>query len=105
MLQVPSPILDDRESLLKLYSEYSQTSRFIVDKIWTNARFFTTLTSALITVSIGALVKVVLDEPVNPQASTACLLLALLPVIVNSASIQKLMKKNRLKHSKKNILT
>ena len=75
-------ILQDRESLLALYSEYNQISRFIVDKIWTNARFFTTLTSALLTLSITAFVMIVLGDPKEPAAQKACLFLSLLPLIV-----------------------
>jgi len=76
------PILDDRGSLLALYSEYNQISRFIVDKIWINARFFTTITSALLTVAIAALVKVALDSPAKVAAPKACILLSLLPIMV-----------------------
>jgi hypothetical protein len=75
-------VLNDRESLLSLYSIYSETSRFIVDKIWTNARFFTTLTSALIAFSVTVVVKVVLDEPNNAKVSSAYLFLLLLPIMV-----------------------
>lgn len=75
-------ILQDRESLLALYSEYNQISRFIVDKIWTNARFFTTITSALLTLSITAFVMIVLDDPKEPAAPKVCLFLSLLPLIV-----------------------
>lgn len=76
------PLLHDRQSLLALYLEYNQVSRFIVDKIWTNARFFTTITSALLTVTVAALIKVVLDDATKPQVSTACLFLSLLPFMV-----------------------
>lgn len=75
-------LLNDQQSLLALYLEYNQVSRFIVDKIWTNARFFTTITSALLTVTVAALVKVVLDEAAKPHVSTACLFLSLLPLMV-----------------------
>jgi len=76
------PLLQDRTTLLALYSEYNQNSRFIVDKIWTNARFFTTITSAMLTVTVAALVKVVLDGAAEPQAPKALLFLSLLPTIV-----------------------
>ncbi len=75
-------ILADRQSLLAIYAETNDSTRFVVDKIWTNARFFTTLTSALLTLSAVAFGKGLLDAPQNKQDATAYLFLAILPALV-----------------------
>ena len=75
-------VLDDKDSLLKLYSEFAKSAQYVVDKIWTNARFFTTLTSALLTFSIAALAKSWLEAPNKTENSTAYFFLILLPILI-----------------------
>ncbi len=74
--------LNDTNALLALYSESAKSIQFVVDKIWSNAKFFTTLTSTLLTLTIGALAKGWLDGPQKGQDSRAYLLLLILPVMV-----------------------
>jgi hypothetical protein len=53
LIDTPEPILKDKEMLLILYKEASEKDKFSVTNVWNNARFFTTITSALITISIA----------------------------------------------------
>ncbi|NJN70532.1 MAG: hypothetical protein HC801_09820 [Nitrospira sp.] len=61
----PFSILEDLGALQSFSSEISSNLRFIVDKVWENARFFTTLSSALLTFSAAALAKGWLDKPAS----------------------------------------
>lgn len=75
-------ILNDRGALQWFYSEVSSNLRFIVDKVWENAKFFTTLTSALLTFSAAALAKGWLDKSRVNQDPVGYLLLAVVPLLV-----------------------
>lgn len=75
-------IFKDRDALMSLYLEMGLNARFVVDKIWTNARFFTTITSALMTISIAAVVSLLKENPEQLQGLLIAFLLAILPVMV-----------------------
>ena len=75
-------IFEDRDILMSLYLEMGLNARFVADKIWTNARFFTTITSALMTISIAAVVSLLKEQPEQLQGLAIAFLLAILPVMV-----------------------
>ena len=75
-------ILEDRNTLLSLYLEMGINARFVVDKLWTNARFFTTVTSALMTISIAAVVSLKKSDSECLYGDGLSLLLVILPSMV-----------------------
>lgn len=45
-------IFDDRSELLAIYPNLESNAKFVIDKIWSNSSFFTTITTALIALSV-----------------------------------------------------
>ena len=45
-------IFDSRSDLLTLHSNFEANAKFVIDKIWSNASFFTTITTALIALCV-----------------------------------------------------
>lgn len=84
---IANDIYQDRETLLSLYKEMGVNARFAVDKIWTNARFFTTLTSALITITVGANISFIQGLSKAEYNILVSLLASMLPVVIIVISI------------------
>ena len=51
-INVDNSIFNSRSDLLALHSSFEANAKFVIDKIWSNASFFTTITSALIALSV-----------------------------------------------------
>ena len=64
----------ENDVLVVAYQEATGNAKWIVDKIWTNARFFTTLTSALITLTVVTIVSFVKEELAAPDSPFLLLL-------------------------------
>lgn len=58
----PGSILEDPEKRLFLYREASDNEKFAISNVWNNVKFFTTISSALLTASI-AVFKVIRNPP------------------------------------------
>ncbi len=57
-----SSILGDKDRLTAFYLEVLTNLRYVVDKIWASARFFATLVSALVSVSVGSAIVLAKGE-------------------------------------------
>jgi len=80
-------ILSSPEHLLTLYTEVSSNAKYVVERIWANARFFSTATSALLAVTVASIASIEtagMQAMKNP-AITA--LLCLLPAMVVAMSM------------------
>ena len=55
--------IDDPEKAFEFLKEVSINARFVIDKIWENAKFFTTITSAILTFSVAAILTFIKDKP------------------------------------------
>jgi len=72
----------DSQNTFALFKEISINARFVIDKIWANAKFFTTITSALLTLSVAAIASLLKDKPDLILHPILPILLAILPIIL-----------------------
>lgn len=78
----PGSILENEEKLLFLYREASDKEKFAISNVWNNVKFFTTISSALLTASI-AVFKVIRNPPALGGSDVQSLfLLVVLPIMV-----------------------
>ena len=75
-------ILSDKSGLLLIYIEVNKNARYVVDKIWTNARFFTTIISGMLTATGAGIVAMLRVEPINFGELIARNLLIIIPGMV-----------------------
>ena len=55
--------LSEPQNVFSLLQEIAKNARLSIDKIWENAKFFTTITSAIVTISIAGLASAIKDKP------------------------------------------
>ena len=79
-------IFGDKDTLLILYGQVSENARYVVDKIWTNVRFFATLTSALITLTVMIMISMMKGQ-VGIIPAPIRLVLIFIPLINIALSI------------------
>jgi hypothetical protein len=90
-----SSIMSNNEKLLPLYFEVTNNARFVVDKIWASAKFFTTISSALLTAAIATLYTIFRDNQLNTLNYVVGILLTFLPImviIISSIGIKNLTR-------------
>ena len=75
-------ILEKPELLLAFYTDMESNAKFVVDKMWTNVRFFTTITSALLTISIALYGSAKLQALINLGTHLKSAVFAIIPLLV-----------------------
>ena len=75
-------ILEKPELLLAFHTNMESNAKFVVDKMWTNVRFFTTITSALLTISIALYGSAKLQALINLGTHLKSAVFAIIPVLV-----------------------
>lgn len=55
--------INNPQNAFAFLQEVSTNARFVVDKLWENAKFFTTITSAILTFSVAAILTFIKDQP------------------------------------------
>ena len=75
-------ILGKPELLLSFHANTESNAKFVVDKMWTNIRFFTTITSALLTISIALYGSDKLQNFINLGTHVKFAVFAIIPLLV-----------------------
>jgi hypothetical protein len=75
-------ILEKPELLLAFHTNMESNAKFVVDKMWTNVRFFTTITSALLTISIALYGSAKLQALINLGTHLNSAVFAIIPLLV-----------------------
>ena len=75
-------IFDNRDALMQLRASLESNAKFVVDKIWANVKFFTTITSALLTTSLALYGSEHLIKLSGLDQNLRSLVFAFIPVIV-----------------------
>ena len=95
VLNLGLSILEKPELLLSFHKNTESNAKFVVDKMWTNVRFFTTITSALLTISIALYGSAKLQALLNlgPHVkSTAFAIIPLIVVVISFIGIKNLRR-------------
>ena len=82
VLTIGPSILKNPELLLSYHINTESNLKFVVDKIWTNVRFFTTITSVLLTISITLYGSNKLQALINLNTHLETAVFAIIPVLV-----------------------
>lgn len=75
-------ILENPELLLSFLINTESNAKFVVDKMWTNVRFFTTITSALLTISVAFYGSADFQSLIHLNVYLKSALLAVIPMLV-----------------------
>ena len=78
----PGSILEDQEKLLFLYREFSDKEKFAISNVWLNVKFFTTISSALLTASIAVFKVIRNPAALGGSDIQSLFLLVVLPIMV-----------------------
>jgi len=70
------------ELLLSFHSNTESNAKFVVDKMWTNIRFFTTITSALLTITIALYGSDKIENIVNLSVHVKSVIFEIIPLLV-----------------------
>jgi len=87
-------VIDDKEKLLSIYSEVIQQAKFTIDKLWESVKFFTTITSALLTASIGGFIVITKEKLLDEQIIIVFILI-FIPIIIIAVSIIGILNSKR----------
>ena len=79
---ISSSILKNPELLLPYLVTTESNAKFVVDKMWTNVRFFTTITSALLTISVALYGSVDLQSLIHLNVHLRSVFFAVIPMLV-----------------------
>lgn len=80
-------VLENADRLMQLYSGFESNAKFVVDRIWANVKFFTTIASALLTISIGLYGSENIQKAINIDPNLKSLVFAIIPIIVIMISV------------------
>lgn len=83
------------EKLMELYGNFESNAKFVVDRIWESVKFFTTITSALLTISIGIYGSEKIQNSLNIDPNLKSLVFAAIPCIVIMISYIGIMNLKR----------
>lgn len=75
-------VLNDKEILPMLYKEASEKEKFAVSNAWENVKFYTTITSALMTISILAFIQSADKLKAYSFPNIVIFIMMLVPIIV-----------------------
>lgn len=80
-------IFENTDRLMQLYCNYESNAKFVVDKMWANVKFFTTITSALLTTSVALYGSKSIQNTINIDPNIKSLVFAVIPIIVIMISV------------------
>ena len=75
-------VFNSIESLMQFFNDVEGNAKFVVDKIWASVKFFTTITSVLLTTSVALYGSDNLQKMLGLNPNLKSLILAVIPIIV-----------------------
>ena len=80
-------IFEDREALIAILLSYESHAKFVIDKIWKSAQFFTTISTTLLAISAAFLGSKTISTFINSHEIVQPKFFAIIPFIVIIISI------------------
>ncbi|MCK5020288.1 MAG: hypothetical protein KAS32_24830 [Candidatus Peribacteraceae bacterium] len=82
-----NPVKDNPEMLLQILNGVDSNAKFVIDKMWANVKFFTTITTALLTTSIALYGSKNIQGIIDINSDLKRIIFAFIPIIVIFISI------------------